>query len=190
VLDRGSHHHQPQSRNSLLVVVLWSKTGEECSHICRRRLDGGPFDLRQETGSDSEETHSSTRYTVWSSSQKTHPSASFTVRIKFLKIQPDAREWWNGVIFFYGYSNTRRQVLYVYWVQRGYFPFLIAFGPASLARRALSLFLTLSASRAAAASRSLIPLWMWILYCCSLHFSFCFSTSTILCHLSRAERPV
>jgi hypothetical protein len=50
VLDRWSHYHQPQSRNSLLLVVLSNETGEECSHICMRRPDGGPFDLGQENG--------------------------------------------------------------------------------------------------------------------------------------------
>jgi hypothetical protein len=130
----------------------------------------------KKTGSDSEETHPSTRYTAWcNDSQKTHPMCSVfgpvhrkhtqvrvlllsnASEIKFLKIQPDSREWWNEIIFFYGYSSTQRRVLYVYWVQRGYFPFLIASGPASLARRALSLFLSPSASGAAVASRFLSP---------------------------------
>jgi hypothetical protein len=96
VLDRWSHHHQPQSRNSLLLVVLWSETREECSHICRRRLDGGPFDPRQENGqwlrgnTPWYQVHCLAQwltentlyvFNIWSSSQKTQPSTSFTVHI-------------------------------------------------------------------------------------------------------------
>jgi hypothetical protein len=34
----------------IVASCVVNETGEECSHICRRRLDGGPFDTGQENG--------------------------------------------------------------------------------------------------------------------------------------------
>src|SRR6185295_15338832 len=58
----------------------------------------------------------------------------------------------------------------------GYLPFLIASGPASFARRALSRFLSLSASRSAAALRSTSSILLRVSSYSFLRFSSCCSS--------------
>src|SRR6185312_8157537 len=78
-------------------------------------------------------------------------------------------------------------MLLLYRVHRGYFPFLIASGPASFARRALSRFLSLSASRSSACRRSTSANLFSISSLSFLRFSSIFSSCSIRCHLSAAH---